>query len=519
MNVERKITVKQRRFFIRALILLICALTLFSCAPPTPTPASGGSHTVTTQKASAATVSRTDGSAALPARPVSYEDGFKDGKHIDAYFDLSFASRLADDWQVNTFRRLFEYSSAFTLGYFLDYYMIPMETLEAALAETESHDFNYAASQVEVWYGDHADDPAFIWDGYVPIENSASVTLRPSGESDFTDLYYTVDSALIDFVGEKAFAGFKDRFGGTGDFNIVNFIRTFGVTEEDYYSLYYGENSPGNNGWTSPVPVRTLYDALEDYGAMAMAFRRRPAHNYSQYVRRDGMGQSDPYFVPDGKHSALYWNDPEIFITTLMGETREASRIVEMLRYTEGFNPGGVIDLFGLDRDSWYKTVNAVEEIMRRGGKPEGDYVIHEPWGDYDKLLEYSYLIWGGADYRDRTELLQSAFDRYSFPKSVTVRCPSDNRHTDLWYTIDWILIDYVGENAFMDFKNRFAGTEDFNIAKFTEFFGISRIDMYNIYGKNRLCSFGPFPYNFEYIWAPDDVRDQYFVRKQAPLI
>lgn len=66
--------------------------------------------------------------------------------------------------------------------------------------------------------------------------------------------------------------------------------------------------------------------------------------------------------------------------------------------------------------------------------------------------------------------------------KSVTIRDPKNITHTNHYFTIDYKLIEYVGKDKFEEFKNKFAGTEDFNIVKFVKYFDISKEEFLEIY-------------------------------------
>lgn len=94
----------------------------------------------------------------------------------------------------------------------------------------------------------------------------------------------------------------------------------------------------------------------------------------------------------------------------------------------------------------------------------------------------------------------------------------TEKKYISLYYTIDYRLIAYVGEEKFNSFKDKYYGTEDFNILKFIEEFNIDKEKMiwinenyfYPKYvykdGVNKIYSYNP-----DYLYGTDEMKEEYF--------
>ena len=100
-------------------------------------------------------------------------------------------------------------------------------------------------------------------------------------------------------------------------------------------------------------------------------------------------------------------------------------------------------------------------------------------------------------------------------------RIPSEGCvHTQAFHTITDALINHVGENAYNSFRDRYAGTEEFNILNFLSYFYISPIDAMPAMQKNSDTS---APYTHDILYADAAAQRAFFMTAEfqntdAPL-
>ena len=130
---------------------------------------------------------------------------------------------------------------------FMDYYGIPdsvyidywTEKVPGGADPSYEMELNFDA-----WFSDEvipSDQEAFISPDY-PYDDPKSVFIRCADDEIHTDRYYTINGFLIKYVGEEQFDEFRDEFGGTEKFNILNFIDYFGISKEDFDGVFYAED-------------------------------------------------------------------------------------------------------------------------------------------------------------------------------------------------------------------------------------------------------------------------------------
>ncbi len=136
---------------------------------------------------------------------------------------------------------LFLKTEDFNRRAFMDYFGIPKEDYwkiynkDSILAEPDAYNIEYY--NPDVWFSDdYYKDPLFIQASKIaPEENS--VTIKPKDDTIHTDRYFTICESLIDYVGEKEFNEFRNKYGGTADFNILKFVDEFDISRDDFEKL------------------------------------------------------------------------------------------------------------------------------------------------------------------------------------------------------------------------------------------------------------------------------------------
>lgn len=85
-----------------------------------------------------------------------------------------------------------------------------------------------------MWYIDnYSTNSNFLVDDN-PAPDSGSITIRPENDTIHTDRYFTIHKSLINLVGEERFDEFKQKYGGTEYFNVLNFINYFNISRESF---------------------------------------------------------------------------------------------------------------------------------------------------------------------------------------------------------------------------------------------------------------------------------------------
>ena len=121
---------------------------------------------------------------------------------------------------------------------FMDYFGIPkqdywkLHNKEFMLQYPDFYDMN--VYDPDRWFADdYYEDPYFIRESET-APDAGSVMIKPSADTNHTDRYYTIHGALIKFVGQEKFDEFKNKFGGTEDYNVLNFIKYFSIRKDDF---------------------------------------------------------------------------------------------------------------------------------------------------------------------------------------------------------------------------------------------------------------------------------------------
>ena len=124
-----------------------------------------------------------------------------------------------------------------------DYYKQTTSKIEAIRTQIkngEAVDENdlclYADALWELHFGDYRNNKVF-YNEYFDADKCKDLTLLPSDSCNHISLYHTIDHRLLEYVGAVNTMEFRDKFGGSEDFNIVKFVEYFDIDKEEYKSI------------------------------------------------------------------------------------------------------------------------------------------------------------------------------------------------------------------------------------------------------------------------------------------
>lgn len=174
---------------------------------------------------------------------------------------------------------------------------------------------------------------------------------------------------------------------------------------------------------------------------------------------------------------------------------------------TEDFNPRFFCDYFGISKEKYIETIeNSKSEFLNKKIMDANE--INDLFN-----VRQNYHAWFSEDYLSHSDFLRDNYVQQK-TKSVTIRDPEDKIHTDRYFTISHQLIDYVGQDKFEEFKSKFAGTKDFNVINFVNYFDISKEKFIEIIDYKPLTE-GTIPlckeYNPNYVYGTPEMIEAYF--------
>ena len=165
---------------------------------------------------------------------------------IDGCF-LTYVDEHAPGWS-DKFIDMFGRTEDCNIRFFTDYFGIPKEDFWVIVGSHAS-DFGIDYEDffnTDRWYADdYATNEYFIADDN-SAPDSGSVMIRPEGDTIHTDRYFTIHKSLIDFVGEDRFEEFKELYGGTDGFNVLNFIDYFHISRERFANIMEEQKKSSN---------------------------------------------------------------------------------------------------------------------------------------------------------------------------------------------------------------------------------------------------------------------------------
>ena len=208
------------------------------------------------------------------------------------------------------------------------------------------------------------------------------------------------------------------------------------------------------------------------------------------------VNEGQPSVAIDGIHHEMYYAIEMSFIEYFIGEDEFYNNFIAKFGSTRDNNYRGICEYYGITKDEYI----AFWEDMRDDFNAS---YLSETY-DFEELfpLETKYDIWFSDDYETASEFIAddiSSDIKIGIAKSAAKTYISDkreSRYTFRYYTIDSMLIDYVGEENF----NQYLSDEDVvNIVSFLSYFDIDMAAYLEIYKDCEL-----YPYNPEYLFADD---------------
>ncbi len=151
------------------------------------------------------------------------------------------------------------------------------------------------------------------------------------------------------------------------------------------------------------------------------------------------------------------------------------------------------IDYYGITREEYEK----VWSLERKDNKYNPEF--------YESFNVNNYWNIWYANYYDYGDVELFVHPDYDWPEIRSVTYKYDNSHTRRYYTIDWRLIEYVTPEKFEEYEKKFAGTENFNVIHFVNYFKIDKSEFLKIYPD--LYKY----YNPDYVYGTKEMQDKYF--------
>ncbi|MBQ9543786.1 MAG: hypothetical protein IJV00_01510 [Clostridia bacterium] len=450
----------------------------------------------------------------------------RDGKHREEYYDVGLFEYLFDDIDRELYvpydLDYFGSPEDANFGGLVERYGITKKEFEDAIRQylLEMLDQSYATRFYEItdskelflspslycyeiWFEkDYRDNELFISSYYVEPE-TRSVCIRPEGDDMHLDSYHTIDRRLIDFVGKDKFEKFKNKYGGTEDFNILKFVEEFGVTRQDYRKILKETTNVG--GHYSPIGFCPEWIFPDEDEVNKEGLNYEWTLVYRGYFRQKKRSEilSDPETALNdetNKHVDFFRTVSSRLIADCTGRSEdEISSLLfkndhHLLTYAD------VIELYSIKKEDF---AEAVKKAKENYGGTEGGFI--EEYGLCEEVD-----AWYSADPENEEVFLR---DGYVKPEidTVTIRCESDKVHNDRYYTIDRRLINYVTPEKFDGFKEKFAGTKNFNIVNFVKYFGITKDEAIKLFYETTPASYGPYPYDLNYLYGPEKLCEEYF--------
>lgn len=175
----------------------------------------------------------------------------------------------------------------------------------------------------------------------------------------------------------------------------------------------------------------------------------------------------------------------------------------DMFSPTEDFNVRFCFDYFGIPKEMWWDIYDK-------------DF-ISKHYKDYEMFKFDEDLWFSDTYYMEDIFLVEPGVCPEA--NSVYIRPEDDDIHTDRYFTIHPSLINYVGEDKFEEFKNKYAGTEDFNILNFIKYFNISK-ETFSKLTETKAPGTGKiyYIYNTEFVYGTEEMQKQYFEKQPLDL-
>lgn len=207
-------------------------------------------------------------------------------------------------------------------------------------------------------------------------------------------------------------------------------------------------------------------------------------------------------------HMYLQWCQAKGYIPENINLNLMEDEYVNLFGRTEDGTNIGLMDYYDIPENTYIEYWEA-----RRQGNAEYYNFDPEKIKEFDRdfQIELSFKAWFSHDpIPADSEVFISPYYKYDDPKSVRIICETDTVHTARYYTINGFLIEYVGEDNFNEFKNKFAGTENFNILNFVDYFDITKEEFDAIFSSDDYHAISA-AYKSEYVYGTEEMQKLYF--------
>ena len=218
-------------------IMIVLVISFVACGKETRSPKNNSislqniTNNISTSEKNMIETDNIGGNDVMPCNHIWEYHG------IDSYY-LNYVEKKAPGW-TDKFSDMFIQTEDFNLRVFADYFGISKDALSKIISQ-EIIDFKIAegvyskADDIDLWYIDnYSTNSNFLVDDN-PAPDSGSVMIRPENDTIHTDRYFTIHKSLINLVGEEYFNEFKEKYGGTEYFNVLNFIDYFNISRESF---------------------------------------------------------------------------------------------------------------------------------------------------------------------------------------------------------------------------------------------------------------------------------------------
>ena len=250
----------------------------------------------------------------------------------------------------------------------------------------------------------------------------------------------------------------------------------------------------------STVAAPDVLTPSEDPVAFIAQHKGGAEPNY--YYEETAEWDAAKYVGPDGYeyygefYGGIFWVDSRVEALVPKEEYFYYTDVV--FRNSFDFNQRSFCRYFGITEKEYGEAISVFSNFDMYG--EGGRYIVNKfpigVFGTYDDFIEIFVREEYRADYR-------------------TEECiPGDDCvHTFTYHTITDELIDYVGETEYAGFREKYYGTEEFNVLQFIEYFDISEEDMEKILeqSEDRLPA-----YKTEYLYGDEAMQREYFFIRSA---
>jgi hypothetical protein len=239
VKTEKKIPMFKRGFSVAFICIAICLSIItfitYNKASKEIISSTSNVHVSSEQTSSVSSVQNVGG------------DSYKYKKHVEGYFSvdgfvIDYIDSFGKDKFQNEFAKMYVGTQDFNTGFVCEYYGISKEKyIEIISPILDSSDKSSPINQIhanyEVWFSSDYDN----YSGYINSDYVAPgikpETIRFAEDKEHTNRYYTIDSKLIQYVGEAKYNDFKNKYKETKDFNILNFVKYFNISKDSFREI------------------------------------------------------------------------------------------------------------------------------------------------------------------------------------------------------------------------------------------------------------------------------------------